>query len=189
MKNTKTRTIPYRRARKGKTNYKKRLKLLLSKKPRVIVRRSIKYIKGQFVEYETKGDKIIASVESKELIKLGWKSGLNNIPAAYLTGFLLAKKTGEKQAVLDIGQQMSLKSSVLYSFVKGCIDGGLKIPCSETMFPSEEKISGKHIADYAKNLKTDKERFEKQFKKIIKQIDPEKITEHFKEVKKKILEK
>ena len=189
MKRAKTRTVPYRRVREGKTNYKKRLKLLLSKKPRVVVRRSNKYIKGQFVEYNLSGDKVITFANSKELKNFGWKGGLNNLSSAYLTGLLLAKKSGSKNAIFDIGMQTSIKSTVLYAFAKGCIEGGLHIPCSENMFPAEEKIAGKNIADYAKLLKADKEKFEKQFGKISKNIDPEKIIEHFKEVKAKILGK
>ena len=189
MKKAKTRTVPYRRTREGKTNYKKRLKLLLSNKPRVVVRRSSKLVKGQFVEFNPSGDKVLAVVDSKELKKFGWDGALNNMPAAYLTGLLLAKKVGAKDSILDLGTQTSIKSSVLYAFAKGCLDGGLKFPCSENMFPEEEKIAGENIADYAKLLKADKEKFEKQFGKVSKSFDPEKIIEHFKEVKGKILGK
>jgi large subunit ribosomal protein L18 len=34
--------MPFRRRREGKTNYTKRLKLLLSRKPRLVVRKSLK---------------------------------------------------------------------------------------------------------------------------------------------------
>ena len=44
-------SLPFRRKRKGKTNYKKRLKLLLSNKPRLVIRPFIKNIIAQIVEY------------------------------------------------------------------------------------------------------------------------------------------
>ncbi len=163
--------------------------MLLSKKPRVVVRKSCRYIKGQFVEYNQKGDKVLVFVESKELKKFGWKGIFNNIPAAYLTGILFAKKIGKKKAILDLGMQISIKGNVLYGFVKGCIDGGLNIPCSKNMFPSEDRLNAKHIADYAKLLKDDKSKFEKQFGKTFKDLDSEKFIDHIKEVKQKILEK
>jgi len=34
-------SVPYRRKREGKTNYKKRLKLLLSNKPRLVIQQLI----------------------------------------------------------------------------------------------------------------------------------------------------
>ncbi len=189
MKKAKTRTVPYRRVREGKTNYKRRLKLLVSNIPRIVIRRSSKYIKAQLVVYSAKGDKVLFATDSKELSKAGWKAGFNNTPAAYLTGLLFAKKVGKKKVIVDIGMQTSIKGNVIYSFVKGCVDGGLDVSCSETILPSEDRISGKHIADYAKSLKQNKEKFEKQFGKLSKVLDPEKIVEHFKEVKQKILGK
>ena len=44
-------TVKYRRQREGKTNYDKRLKLLLSGKPRLIIRPSLKGITIQVEEY------------------------------------------------------------------------------------------------------------------------------------------
>ena len=73
MKLSPTFKMPFRRRREGKTNYKKRLKLLLSKKPRLVVRKSLKYIRAQIVEFDKKGDKTLASAFSRELKKLGWK--------------------------------------------------------------------------------------------------------------------
>ena len=84
--------VNYRRKREGKTNYKKRLKLLLSKKPRLVIRRSLNNISLQIIEYQTNGDKIIVGTNSSELKKMGWTANTGNIPAAYLTGLLLAKK-------------------------------------------------------------------------------------------------
>jgi large subunit ribosomal protein L18 len=189
MKKAKTRTVPYRRVREGKTNYKRRLKILLGKKLRVVVRRSNKMIRGQVVDYFPEGDKVLFSVESKELLKFGWKGGLNNISSAYLSGILLAKKAGKKDAIFDIGMQTSLKSGVIYSFAKGCIDGGLKIECSEKMFPPEEKISGKHIDDFVEKIKKSDEKYSFQFKLIVERLGSLKLADNFDEVKKKILAK
>ena len=145
MKLSPTFKMPFRRRREGKTNYKKRLKLLLSKKPRLVVRKSLKYIRAQIVEFDKKGDKTLASAFSRELKKLGWKYACDNLPAAYLTGLLIGKRALEKgisEAVLDMGLYPSTKGSRIYACVKGALDAGLKIPCSEDVLPSEERIKG-----------------------------------------------
>ena len=61
-----------RRHRERKTDYRLRLKLLRSKKPRIVVRKSLKAIRVQFVEYNPQGDKILASAVSNELSKKLW---------------------------------------------------------------------------------------------------------------------
>lgn len=141
--------MPFRRRREGKTDYKKRLTLLSSEKPRLVVRKSLKYIRAQIVNYEDVGDKTVVVANSKELQGLGWKFACDNTPAAYLTGVLIAKKAAQakvKEAVLDTGLYPSTKGSRLYALVKGAIDGGLEIPIDEEMFPSEDRINGNHIA-------------------------------------------
>ena len=50
MANKKTYTVPFRRKREGKTNYKKRLGLLKSKSLRLVVRKSNKHILVQLVD-------------------------------------------------------------------------------------------------------------------------------------------
>jgi large subunit ribosomal protein L18 len=45
-----------RRQREGRTNYRKRLKLLRSGKVRAVVRKSIKNTQIQLIEYKEKGD-------------------------------------------------------------------------------------------------------------------------------------
>ena len=49
---------------------------------------------------------------------------------------------------------------------------------------------GEHISDYAKSLlKENKEVFNKRFSKLLKEgFKPEKYSEHFEEMRKKILE-
>ena len=179
--------IPYRRKREGKTNYKKRFRMLLSKNPRAVVRKSLLNIEIQIIEFDPKGDKVIASAHSKDLAKQGWKASTSSIPAAYLTGLMLAKNTKVKVANLDIGLQRSIKGSKLFAAAKGMVDGGLQINIDESMFPSEDRIKGKHIADYAKSLK-DKEAYKKQFSQYIKnKVDPADIEKQFESVKKKIM--
>ncbi len=163
MKKTTRRTIPYRRKREGKTNYKKRLELLKSSKPRLVIRRTNKNIIAQLIEYHPDGDKIIIGLTSKRLEKMGWKHDKKNIPAAYLTGLLLGKeanKKGIKEAILDIGLQTPHKGSRIYAALKGAIDAGMNIPSSEEVFPPEERLTGQHIND----------QITKDFEKIKEQI-------------------
>lgn len=171
MKISPTLRMPFRRRRLGKTNYKKRLKLLLSGKPRLVVRKSLKYIRAQIVEFDEKGDKTVVFVLSKELKKMGWKYACDNLPAAYLTGLIIGKKAlekGIKEAVLDTGLHRSTKGSRIYAVVKGALDAGLKIPVGEKILPSEERIKGVHIANYLERFKNISEDFERLKERILK---------------------
>ena len=154
MKSSKIYTVPYRRKRQGKTNYRKRIKLLLASEPRLVVRKSLSNVLAQIVEYSAKGDKILISAHSNELKKLGWKYGKNNVPACYLVGLLLGKKAKDKKvkdAVLDLGLQMTTKGSKLYAVVKGAIDSGINIPCNQKVLPNDDRLSGKHISSFKKD--------------------------------------
>lgn len=184
----KTTSVPYRRKREGRTDYKKRMKLLLGNKPRLVVRKSLKHITLQLIEFQPKGDKIIISANSGELVKQGWKGSTGNISAAYLTGLLLAKKAKKTiECVLDLGQYTSVKGSILYAAAQGVKDGGMTISVSKEVTPSPERIRGEHIAKYAKQLKENKEKYQKQFSKYIKaNFDPETLPQHFDTIKKTI---
>ena len=141
----------FKRKKLGKTNYRKRLKLLLARKPRLVVRKSLKNIIAQIVEYNEKGDKVILSAHSSELKKYGYDGNKGNIPSAYLVGLLIgnkAKKKDIKELILDIGLQNSVKGSRIYSVLKGCIDTGLNIPHSKDILPIEDRIKGKHIKNF-----------------------------------------
>jgi large subunit ribosomal protein L18 len=183
-------TVAKRRKREGKTDYKKRLKLLMSKKPRLIIRKSLKNLSLQVVEFAPAGDKVVLSVNSHDIKKLGWKASTNNLPGAYLCGYLLGTKALAKkikECILDLGMQSSVKKGVLFAALKGVVDAGLAVPHSENVFPEEKRIKGEHIADYAKSLKENKEKYEKQFAACLKQgFDPEKMPAHFDEIKAKI---
>ena len=141
--------MPFKRRREGKTNYQKRLQLLKSGEPRLVVRKSLNYIIAQLTEFNGKGDKILATVTSKELKKIGWTFACDNLPAAYLTGLLIGKKSLDKKitdAVLDSGLHTSVKGSRVYAVAKGAKDAGLNVPVNEEILPSEERIKGEHIA-------------------------------------------
>jgi large subunit ribosomal protein L18 len=149
---TTRRTVPYRRKREGKTNYKKRLELLKGKEARLVVRRTNKHIIMQIVEYHPDGDKILLGVSSKKLESMGWKHSGKNIPAAYLTGLLLGKTAATKnitKAHLDLGLRTPMSGSRLYAALKGTIDGGLDVPASKDVFPADDRITGKHIQNEA----------------------------------------
>src|SRR3989338_5237792 len=122
MSKNNTFTVRFRRRRDGITDYRKRLKILKSEKPRLVVRKSLSNVLVQFAEYDAKGDKVLLSAHSKELAKLGWNGNRGNIPAAYLTGLLAGKKALKKsinEAVLDIGLNVSTKGSRIYAALKG----------------------------------------------------------------------
>jgi large subunit ribosomal protein L18 len=193
--------VPFRRKREGKTNYRKRLKLLLSRKPRLVVRKTNRYIIAHISIFDPRGDRIItkeidgkrlaAYVTSKKLQEYGWKVGFKNTPAAYLTGYLLgklARRMGIEEAILDIGFHRPTKGAKVFAFLKGAVDAGLRVPHGEGVFPEESRIRGEHIAAYAKLLKSqDPERYKRQFGDYLKNnVDPEKLPEIFEQVKAKI---
>jgi len=84
--------LGFKRKRIGKTDYRKRLRFLLANKPRIVVRKSLKNISAQIVEYNGKGDKVVVGAHSAELKKYGWQSGNGNLPAAYLVGLIAGTK-------------------------------------------------------------------------------------------------
>lgn len=183
-------TLPFRRKREGKTHYKKRLKMLLSDKFRLVVRKSLNSTRASIVKYDSKGDKVLFTIDSKNLSKIGWKGNTGNLPSAYLAGMMLGKKAikgGINEAILDIGMNDSTKGSRLYAALAGAIDAGLKIPLGAEVLPPKERISGGHISRYAKSIKDDKAKYEKQFYDYIKKgLNPEDIENHFSEIKGKI---
>ena len=140
-------TVKVRRKREGKTDFKSRRNLLLAEKPRLVVRKSLKNVWLQLVLYQAKGDKVITTAHSRELIKHGWKYCRKNIPAAYLTGLLFAqkaKKAGITHAVPDMGMLSSVKGSKLYAALWGVKEGGIEVPLDESMRPSNDRLHGKH---------------------------------------------
>lgn len=146
--------VPFRRRREGKTNYRRRLKLLLSREHRVVVRKSNRYIRMQLVSTGKYGDNTLVAAISSELTKYGYEHGKGNSPAAYLTGLLFgrrAKEAGFGGGVLDIGLHAPAHGSIVYAALKGALDGGLTIPHDPSVIPSEDRLSGMHIATHSQN--------------------------------------
>jgi len=190
MAKNKIYTVAYRRKREGKTNYKKRIALLKSQKSRLVVRLSLKHVTIQIIQFNPEGDRVLVSAHTSELGKLGWGASTGNIPGAYLVGFILGKKALAKninEAILDIGLRTSVKGSRVYAALKGASDAGLKVPFSEEIVPSDNRIMGKHVADYALTLSKNQDAYKKQYSQYMKRLlKPEQLPEHFGEIKKKI---
>ena len=150
MTSVSTYETPFKRRINSKTNYKKRLALLRSNLPRLVVRKSNKKVLVQIIEYNVSGDKTIVSADSRELKKFGWTLNTRNTPSAYLAGLLCGLKAKEKkivEVVLDIGLNSSVHGSVVFSVLKGAIDAGLKSKSSDVVFPVDERIKGKHLGE------------------------------------------
>lgn len=175
-----------RRRDEGKTDYHKRLKLLKSRKLRVVVRATNSHMRVQIIQSKLAGDKVLISAFSKELpLKFDWNANTGNIPAAYLTGYLAgtrAKVKNIQEAIFDLG--IFYHKSRVLAACKGVIDSGMKIPYREEFFPEnlEDRVKGIHIEDYAKTLKSDEpEKYEQIFSGYInkKKINPQKIGQLF----------
>ena len=84
--------IDKKRRRECKTNYKKRLILLKGNHPRLVVRKTNRYIILQIIESKHAQDKIINAVNTKELLKYSWpknkKNSLKSLSASYFGGLL-----------------------------------------------------------------------------------------------------
>ncbi len=183
--------VPFRRRREGKTNYRSRRALVLSRVPRLVVRLTLKHAIVQVIEAESIGDKVLVSAHSNELAKAyGWLSNRGNIPSAYLTGLLCGFKAmanGVDKAFLDIGLHIPSKGTRIFAALKGAVDAGVEVPHSEDILPDEGRISGKHIADYASQLSSDPEVYKQKFSKYLSEGSrPEQLSEHFSAVKAKI---
>jgi large subunit ribosomal protein L18 len=128
-----------------------RYKLIVSRKPRVVVRKSNANTMLQLVKAELTGDKTLLTVKSNELKDFGYTYSTGNLPAAYLTGLLFGKKMlalGYREGIADIGLHASTKGGRIYAALKGAIDAGVDIPHSPEIFPAEERIRGEHIKEF-----------------------------------------
>ena len=173
--------VAFRRRREGKTDYHQRLKLIVSRKPRLVVRITLNQVIAEIMITKPEGDKVVVAATSKELTKeFGYLGARDNTSAAYLTGLLIgykAQKAGLEEAILDIGLQENRAGSRVYAALKGAVDSGLEVPSGEEVFPSDARIRGEHIAANAKSSFADYE------KRGLKAAD---LPAHFDEVKKKI---
>lgn len=184
--------LPYRRRKEGKTNYRKRRALIISGKPRLVIRGTLKNMIVQIVAAKPHGDEVLVSTHSRELLKnYGWKAPRGNLPAAYLTGLLCglkAKSKGVNEAVLDIGLHSPTKGARVFAALKGASDAGLMVSHGEEKLPDEKRIQGLHIAQYAKTLSANTEKYMATFSKYLEnKVPPESLPEHFAEVKKAVI--
>ncbi|MEM3696657.1 MAG: 50S ribosomal protein L18 [Candidatus Bathyarchaeia archaeon] len=184
--------VPFRRRREGKTNYKSRKALVLSGKPRLVTRITLKNVIAQIITAKPHGDEVLVSAHSRELTKTyGWKASRKNLPAAYLTGLLCglrAKAKGIKEAILDIGLHAPSKGARVFAVLKGVLDAGINVPYGEEKLPDEKRIKGEHIAQYAESLASNPEQYQIRFSQYLKQkFPPENISEHFAKVKAEIV--
>jgi len=189
---TKTFSMQYKRKRMHRTDYKKRIKLISGSTQRVVIRKSLKGLIIQLAGYNNTGDKIIIDARCSELKKYGWELPSGNICASYLTGVLFgtkAKNVESDALIADIGFFPSVKGSRIYAAIKGIIDSGVKVKCDKEILPSEDRVYGKHISDYAEKLKKDSpEKYDKQFSLYLKKnIDLGSIPEYVKKVKENII--
>ena len=183
--------VKLRRRREGKTDYQARKALVTSRKPRLVTRASNKNVEVQIIIAKPHGDEVLASANSRELIKTyGWRAPTGNIPAAYLTGLLCglkAKAAGIKEAILDIGLVSPTKGSKIFAVLSGVVDAGVEVPHSEEKIV-KERMKGEHIAKYAKSLGAGSEEYTAKFSQYTaKGVAPEKIAEHFTKVKADIM--
>jgi large subunit ribosomal protein L18 len=183
--------VKLRRRREGKTDYQARKALVISVKPRLVARKSIKNMIAQIVVAKAHGDEVLAAAHSSELTeKFGWKASTGNVPSAYLTGLLCglrAKKEGISEAVLDIGLIPPTKGSRLFATLSGILDAGLEVPHSEEKLV-KDRLNGFHIATYGKKLGAGSESYSAKFSGYLKgSLAPEKLPEHFTQVKADII--
>jgi large subunit ribosomal protein L18 len=181
-------TSTFRRNRERKTQYRKREKLLIGKKDFVTVNVSDQNV-STLIRPNLLGDTVMASVHSNELLSYGWKGSRKNIPSCYLVGLLLGKKCIQKKitkAILYIGKRHF--TTKIAASLKGLSEAGLVMPFSENIIPSEERIQGNHIAEYAKKLKTNDALYKSRFSSNLGSgLEPEKYPIHFSEVKDRIV--
>ncbi|MEM2909062.1 MAG: 50S ribosomal protein L18 [Candidatus Bilamarchaeaceae archaeon] len=142
--------VSFRRRREGKTRFDKRLAYIKSGLPRMVVRKSNRYVRVQFIEFFPEGDRCIITVDGARLKKvLGWDAK-RNVWSAYLAGMLAGKeaaKKGVKKFVLDIGMHTPSNGAVVFAALKGAVDSGL-----ETNF-DPEKIPEKKLSNPPEKIK------------------------------------
>jgi large subunit ribosomal protein L18 len=141
-----------RRRKENRTDYIKRLKLLKSERPRVVFRKTNRFIQSEYIVSDEAQDKVIFGFDSRKLNEYGWdkkhQGSLKSITAAYLTGYLTGKtviKQKLEMPILDAGMNRAIHKNKIYAFLKGMIDSGIKIECKKEFFPEEQRIKGQHL--------------------------------------------
>ena len=146
-----------RRRKENRTDYTKRLKQVKSGMPRIVFRKTNRFIISQYVQSKKAQDKVDLTLNSKSLELFGWpkefSGSLKSIPAAYLLGLLTGKKIPESEFIIDFGMQRMIHKNTNYAFIKGLIDSGKKIKCKKETFPEENRILGKNLKkDFSKHF-------------------------------------
>ena len=177
-----------RRRREGVTDFRAREKAIISRSPLLVVRISDKNVSAQFVSPKVEGDKVLSSAHSRQLLKLGWRGSAKSTPACYLLGMLAGKKalkSGVTNAVLYSGVAPFIKGSRVAAVVKGVVDAGVAVPVGEGVVPSEERLTGKTIAEFAAKLaKEDRKLYQSRFSAILKRgSKPEDYPADFEKVR------
>jgi len=141
--------VHFRRRREGRTDYRVRLRLLASGRSRAVVRCSGRRVRVAVVDFDPRGDRVLASADSSELGRIAFPAtSLASTPAAYLTGYLAglrAKSRGADGAVLDAGLHHPTSGGRLAAALKGLLDAGLQIPHGGEKFPSPDRLGGAHL--------------------------------------------
>jgi len=160
-----------RRRKERKTNYLKRIKLLKSGVPRLVFRKTNRYLIAQYTISKEAKDKVDMGVNSKILLQYGWpieaKGSLKSLPAAYLLGVLMGNKITKKNLkapIIDFGLYRALHKSKLYAFIKGLVDSGVEIKSDKKTFPEEARLktTQKKIPLQEIKSKIEKEPFHKK---------------------------
>lgn len=177
----------FRRRREGKTDYKKRRAVIVSRLPFASIFISSKHVYGQISIAHPEGDHVIASANSIQLKKEGWIGSGKCLPACYLTGLLLGKRAREaglsSDVILYTGLRSYISGSRIAAFAKGLLDSGVKLLVDQNSLPSDERLSGKHIEDYAKKVK--EEKADDRMKSYL--LAREELRNNFEAVRSKIL--
>jgi large subunit ribosomal protein L18 len=178
--------VQLRRRRERKTDYQARKAMIVSGKPRLVARSSLKNTIAQIIVAKPHGDEVLASAHSRELVRTyGWKAATGNVPAAYLTGLLAglkAKKAGVNEAILDLGLVSPTKGSKTFATLNGVLDAGVVVPHDEKKL-AKDRVKAQHIEKYAESLGETEE----YAPKFSKSIAPGKYPEHVAKVKADIL--
>lgn len=180
-----------KRIRTRKTNYRKRQALLIGRQNFVTIKITNQNVIAQVLKPEIGGDVVKVSVHSRELRRHGWKGSLNSLPACFLLGILLGKKArqnGIEKAILYIGNKPF--TSRIAACMKGIVESRMDVPISEETFPSQDRLYGRHIADYAIKVKSeDINKYNRLFSSLIREgLVPENYQSHVREITSRILE-
>lgn len=141
-----------RRRKERKTDYKKRIKILKGNLPRIVFRKTNRYLLIQYIKSKEAQDTVIFGFDSRKLLEYGWpkssRGGLKSLPAAYLIGYLAGTEIMKRKLeipIVDFGMARVISKSKIHSFIKGLVDSGIKIKHKKEAFPDDSKIKGEFL--------------------------------------------